>query len=228
MKQLRFFCLIALACLAGLFGSELICRRPGLRDWAGCKLGRGHLIAIANGRGLYANDLEDREGMSARDWIATENLRRTSAEERIDSALIDREIALIRAEFRDEAAFAEALHSQDLSVDSLREIAADHIRSLQWLEKKIAPETLVAERECRDFYETHRELFLQPMRFRASHLFLAAHAETPTEVVEAKSKAIQELSRRLSRGEDFSKLVAEVSEDEATKTRGGDLDFFSA
>ena len=89
-------------------------------------------------------------------------------------------------------------------------------------------ETAVTEKECRDFYEAHRALFTQPVRFRAAHLFLAAPAETPPEVVESKRELIDALAVRLSRGETLPQLAAEASEDEATKTRGGDLGFFSS
>ena len=56
---------------------------------------------------------------------------------------------------------------------------------------------------------------------------MAAHEETAPEVVEAKAKAIEEIALRLSRGESLSALAAELSEDEASKPRGGDLGFFS-
>src|SRR5712691_11746569 len=73
----------------------------------------------------------------------------------------------------------------------------------------------------------HPESFVQPVRFRVSHLFLAAPPETPPDMVEAKQKAIQSLATRINRGEKLAELAALASEDEATKTRGGDLGFFS-
>jgi parvulin-like peptidyl-prolyl isomerase len=96
------------------------------------------------------------------------------------------------------------------------------------LEKQIGPFTAtVTEQESRQFYDTHQDLFTQPLRFRASHLFLAAPAETPPDVVEEKELAIAALAARLAEGEAFPQLAAEASEDEATKLRGGDLGFFS-
>ena len=74
---------------------------------------------------------------------------------------------------------------------------------------------------------THPQNFVQCARFRASHLFLAAPPETPPEVVESKQKMIEALADRISHGENFGELAAAASEDEATKTRGGDLGFFS-
>jgi parvulin-like peptidyl-prolyl isomerase len=68
---------------------------------------------------------------------------------------------------------------------------------------------------------------MQRARFRASHLFLAAPPETPPEVVESKEKVIKTLADRTRHGEKLGELAVAASEDEATKTRGGDLGFFS-
>jgi parvulin-like peptidyl-prolyl isomerase len=223
--KVRLFGLMAIAFGVGLMGSELLCRSTSFRDAAGRLFGRGRLLAITNGKGIYEGDLE--EEVTVSDLVIRENLRRVASKESIDRARIDREVSLFKAEFGQEKTFAKALHSSRLSLSWLRERIGEQLRDLDWLEKQIAPETAALEQACRNFYETHPELFAQPARYRASHLFLAAHADTPPETVEEKAKAIEALALRLSRGEAFSQLISETSEDEATKSRGGDLGFFS-
>ena len=226
MSQLRFLCLIAAASFSGVLCSEMFCRSPTLREAAGRLLGHGHLIAITNGRGFYEKDLNDDDFSATSDLIAMENLRRAARNESPAAEKIDRELSLFRAQFGDEKAFLRRVRSDGLSVPLLRERIADQVRSLQWLERQITAEQVATDKECRDFYETHRTFFIQPVRFRASHLFLAAPAETSPEVVEAKGKLIDALAVRLAGGETLPQLAAETSEDEATKTRGGDLGFF--
>ncbi len=86
----------------------------------------------------------------------------------------------------------------------------------------------MTEAESRGFYQSHLGNFFVPERIHASHLFLAAPPETAPEIVEAKRTAIEALSVRLAGGEDFATLVAQNSEDEATKLRAGDLGYFMA
>ena len=226
MKKLLFAGLILCALLAGLVASELLFRSAAFRDLAGRLSGRGHLVAIVNGKGIYETDLGDAE-VTARDLIIGENLRRAAVTEMPHSARVDRELALLRAQFPNDAAFENALRASGISNWSLYQEIVAQLRERQWLERQMAQAGTVTEQECRQFYESHQDLFAQPLRYRASHLLLAAHAETPPEVVEEKETAIAELAKRLAKGESLSQLAAEATEDEATKNRGGDLGFFS-
>ena len=227
MKKVLLAGLMACAIMAGLVASELLFRSAALRDLAGRLSGRGHLVAIANGKGIYESDLAGAAGVTALDLTVAANLRRAAVTELIDPARVDRELGLLQAQFGNDEAFAEALRASGFSNSSLREEIAAQLRGRQWFEKRIAPAIKVTDEECRQFYQAHQELFRSPVRFRASHLLLAAHAETPPDVIEEKELAIAELAKRLAKGEPLSQLAAEASEDEATKTRGGDLGVFS-
>ena len=117
---------------------------------------------------------------------------------------------------------------RSLNNPSLSQIVWEDLPARHWISKRIAPQLDVADDECRRFYDSRPENFFVPQLIRVSHLFLAAPPETAPEIVEAKQTAIEALSVRLAGGEDFAALTAENSEDEATKLRGGDLDYFSA
>lgn len=229
MSKIRLFCLLLAASSIGLLCSEGLCRSTAFRDAAGRLLGRGRLIALAEGKGVYERDLETEEVLTASDLVARESLRRLARNDPVDPARLEREWALLRAQFGGEEVFLEKARSNGFSVPSLRERIGDYLRSLQWLEKQVITTAKAAtEKECRDFYEAHRPAFAQPVRFRASHLFLAAPADTPSEIVESKQEMIGTLAERLAGGETLAQLAAEASEDKATKSRGGDLGFFSS
>jgi parvulin-like peptidyl-prolyl isomerase len=111
---------------------------------------------------------------------------------------------------------------------SLETFVTDNLKARQWIEKRVAGQIAVTDEECREFYRTNRDAFFLALRLRANHLFLAAPPETPPEMIESKRFLIETLSQRLAKGEDFSSLVTEASEDEATRWRGGDLGFFAS
>jgi foldase protein PrsA len=247
---------ITAACLAGIAAGQWMLGSVACRDALGILFGRGHLLALAHGRGIYRVDLErvliekeeaagkplatasstigeqDRHpeakgGEILHRLMSNAMVQVLAAQEKMSPAEIDRELQLLHQQFRDEKEWKSVLRRSALTAASLRRILGDDLRADRWIRQRIHPQINASTDECRTFYEAHGESFLQPERFRASHLFLAAPPETPPEIVDQKRNAIEAFSKRLADGEDFFELVALESEDNETKARGGDLGFFA-
>ena len=246
-RVIAVWILIAISGAAGICCAQLATRSVVLRDKFGAVCGRGHLLALVHGQGIYQTDVDGAlaaahypagadhsEGTNAErqsaltDLIANAALQSRAELERISRADVKRELNLLRSQFRDGKTWGQALHESGLLTLSLWLTLKKDLGSRQWISDRIARQIDVTEDECRRFYESHPENFFVPERLRVSHLFLAAPPEAAPEIVEAKRTAIEALSVRLAGGEDFAALTAENSEDEATKLRGGDLGYFSA
>ncbi len=240
--------LLAGACVAGVAGAELILHSPHFRDALGILYGRGHLLAIAQGEGIYGADLwralaelryaagvgekEHDEGEAEKRRILTRMIadstaRSLAAHENVAKARIDGKLNSLCWQFPNEKTQRIAFASSGLSIGSLRRSIADDLRAQQWIAQRISSQINATEDECRKVYDAHRDSFMQPMRFRASHLFVAAPPVMPPEDAETKQQAIKSFAERIKQGETLAELAAVESEDEATKNRSGDLGFFS-
>ncbi len=234
-------------CWSFVFG-ELLLRLHPFRSAAGILFNRGHLLAFAQGHGVYEADLrrtlvewryangideKDRHAESHDNRLVLRRLildavaRSLAAREKISTTKIESELKLLQRRFRDEKIWRAALRKNGLSVRSLRGSIVNDLRSREWIEQQMTSQGDATEDECQNFYDTHPQNFLQRARFRASHVFLAAPLETPPDVVETKQKTINSLAARIKQGEKLADVAIATSEDEATKTRGGDLGFFS-
>ena len=239
--------IILLVAFVGAGIGEVIFRSAACRDLIGRAFGRGQLVALANGAGIYEADIErekqadahlgtvadnEQEGMELSNQrlsrLITEiNSRRLASKAAVSKRELERELALLRAQLVDDKGWFAALKRGGYSDHRLADVVRSHLQTRRWLEQQVKGRDAITEEECRDFYGTRRASFDQPTRYRARHLFLAAPPEKPAEVVKEQEEAIRFLKTRLDSGEDFAALIAENSEDEWTKARGGDLGFFS-
>jgi len=82
------------------------------------------------------------------------------------------------------------------------------------LEKEIKAIPQLTDKEAKDYYDGHKDEFVQPNAVRLSQI-----------VVKSEDDA-KKVYERLQKGEPFNKLAAEVSLDKASAKSGGDLGLF--
>ena len=80
----------------------------------------------------------------------------------------------------------------------------------------------MTETEAREFYNANPNYFAQPELRRVSRILfrVAPGADQPAR--DAAHKKAEEAMKRMNAGDDFAKLARQFSEDETTKSRGGD------
>src|SRR5262245_59287175 len=82
----------------------------------------------------------------------------------------------------------------------------------------------VTDDELRQFYAEHSEEYRLPEQVTAQHILFKTEGKTPEQVEEIRKKATDVLGRA-KKGEDFSKLAQQYSEDSSAK-QGGNLGTF--
>lgn len=241
----KFAAAILVAVIAGIGFGQLACYSVTCRDAIGRICGRGHLLALVQSRGIYEADLDRAmaefrfrcgeldSDPGSKESILSKLIALTAAQglatgEKIAASDVEHEVSLLRSQFRDGKTWLAAMRLNGFSPRSLRKMLRDNLRARKWVDRQIAPQLVITAQERRQFYDLRAERFALPVRLRASHLFLAAPPETAPEIVDLKSEKIKALAKHIKAGESFSELIGWESEDEASKTRGGDLGYFSA
>jgi peptidyl-prolyl cis-trans isomerase C len=95
------------------------------------------------------------------------------------------------------------------------------------LEQAVNKNIAVTDQEIKQYYDTNKSEFQVPERVKASHILIAVPADASESVKKEKKAKAEELLARIKKGEDFSELAKQYSDDTATKNRGGVIGFFS-
>ena len=142
---------------------------------------------------------------------------------------VDRFIQSWESQFASEEEREERSEIQSLSPrQRLTELARIWSRK-RWLENRIKPGIAVTDDEIRQWFETNRKTgrgFMEPEKLRARQIFVS----TVEVDDESREKIIRNAYRQLTDPEnpaDFAELAGKISDDEASKTKGGDLNWFS-
>jgi len=229
------------AIAAGAVTGCWLIKLPAVHQLAGQIFQRGQLIALVRQSGVFEADLgarlrekqfcagredsDEAERVALREELIAGEALPTNAVTTNES---ERALVALRNQFADDRQFGTALQHSGVSERTLRQALAEAIRGETWIENQIASQVAVSDAEIQNYFEQHQAEFMQPVRIRARHIFLAAPEGSTFELMQTKQGTILDVAVRLGRGEDFGELAAALSEDEASKRRGGDLDFFAA
>jgi parvulin-like peptidyl-prolyl isomerase len=160
------------------------------------------------------NDLIDHELLRVKTKANAPDLKVSDAE-------IDAHFQLFSKQFESHDAMLHAMKSQGIGSErDLRDRLAARIQQEKYVESKIAPLIVVTDDEAREWFAKNQESLANPERIEVRHIFLPT-LDHPSE--EAKAKLETALSELTSGTKDFATLAKEISEDPATRERGGSL-----
>jgi peptidyl-prolyl cis-trans isomerase C len=99
----------------------------------------------------------------------------------------------------------------------------DNFITQEYLEKVITAGVTVPDEDLKKYYQEHEKEFQFPEQIKARHILIASPKEAKPEEKEKARIRAEAVLQRLNKGEDFAKLAGEVSEDQISATKGGEL-----
>lgn len=114
------------------------------------------------------------------------------------------------------AAYYEA-HKNDLKIPEKRKVKYALV-DMQAIRDRIQ----ISPQDIQRSYEDNQQQYSTPEQVRASHILLKTEGKDDAAV----KKQAEELLAKVKAGADFAQLATKYSEDDSSKVKGGDLDFF--
>jgi peptidyl-prolyl cis-trans isomerase SurA len=141
-----------------------------------------------------------------------------------DKELTDAVADIMKRNNMDTLQFGVALAKEGLTLDQYRAELREQITLSRLFNKYVRSSVNVDEAEARAFYQSNPKTFALPEEIRVRRIFLTLPDEATTEQAAAIKEKAQAVYARVQKGEDFIRLVREVSQG-ATASQGGDLGF---
>ncbi|MEM9443863.1 MAG: peptidylprolyl isomerase [Verrucomicrobiota bacterium] len=135
-------------------------------------------------------------------------------------------ISDFRARFQDEAQFQANLEGNGLTVEEFNNEAYFRSKFLTLIETANSESLEVTEQQAEIFYAENKQRFLKPEMVSARHILIKNTPDATDEARASSKKKIEAARSRITQGEDFAKVAAEVSEDPGSKEKGGELGTF--
>ena len=116
----------------------------------------------------------------------------------------------------------EALKQQGMEYTKYREQVRQEIEKVQLLNREIRGKVTVSPEEVSRYYEAHKKDYERPGSIQVRQITLQLDPNAPEPIAAAVMERMQEIRKRLVKGEDFAAVAKQVSEDPLASD-GGDL-----
>ncbi|HEX4140995.1 MAG TPA: peptidylprolyl isomerase [Candidatus Methylacidiphilales bacterium] len=125
-----------------------------------------------------------------------------------------------------DAELGDLLKKHGMTLDEWKQNLHDIATMQAVLDAGAAKDSQPSDQEIDDIYNAHKDAFNVPPMIRASRvLILVGESDTAAQKAD-KKKQIDTARARILKGEDFSKVAMEVSQDRSSAPKGGDMGKF--
>jgi peptidyl-prolyl cis-trans isomerase SurA len=122
----------------------------------------------------------------------------------------------------DDDQLREALKQQGLDYTKYRQQIREEIEKVQLLNKVIRAKVTISPEDVHRYYEAHKKDYARAGSVKVRQITLRLDDDAPEPIVTAVMERIEDVRKRLLKGEDFATVAKQVSEDPLA-AEGGDL-----
>jgi len=146
----------------------------------------------------------------------------------VDDDQVDRFIAQFEAgNHITDAELREQLAQHGISYEQYRKRARQEVQKMTFFQEHARDKVNITQAQIEAYYHAHIADFTSSQeRFKLAQILISVDpASTPKVLIEAARAKAEALRRRALKGEDFSQLAAQFSDDDS-KSQGGELGYF--
>jgi len=143
----------------------------------------------------------------------------------VDNATIDERLANMKEQFPKEDEFKAMLEKMHFTEDSLKTQLRKGMAIQKLMEREVVSNLKISDKDTKDYYDEHMDLFKQPEKIQASHILVKVKQGSDESVKAEALKKIQKIQKELKAGGDFAELAKKYS-DCPSSANGGDLGYF--
>ena len=144
---------------------------------------------------------------------------------KVDEAEVSAQFETLKKRFPTEAEFKKAINKMQLTEAVMKSQIGRGIAVQRFLDKKTLGKVEVSEEEIKVYYDSNTNLFKQPEQVRASHILITVEPNSDEKTKQKARKKLENIRKRLEKGEDFGALAGEFSQCPSS-AKGGDLNYF--
>jgi len=181
----------------------------------------------SRGKPLADSQLSDIKKKVLESLINNELLYQESQKKNItiDEAKINEQFERIKKRFSSEEEFKKTLSDMNTSEAVIKSKMKRRMAIQLFIQEQLAKNVTVSDKDTKTYYDSHPDFFKQPEQVKASHILIKVDPKADESVKSEARKKIEEIQKKLQKGEDFATLAKEFSQG-PSNVRGGDLGFF--
>jgi peptidyl-prolyl cis-trans isomerase C len=183
-------------------------------------------VLATTGQVIRPDMMMEARKMVLEDLIERELLYQQSRKKGIvvEDAQVAEQFDRLKKQYPDEQAFKESMAEGHLSEEAVKSRIKMRLAVQKFVENEFFGNLDVSEGDAKSFYEGNPQYFTQPEGVRVSEILIKIDPKGDAAKKQEGRKKLEDIQKRLQKGEDFTALAKEYSQS-ATGAQGGDLGF---